>query len=115
LEGERESQADWLKTRAAEVAGAPAMPLPQRSLFDAIDPATPTETPAWQTSGDPLQRLAAFNADRQQSASARAEAEGVLRTHEQRMSYLAKLLDLREPEIIPLGVLMLIPEAKHGA
>ena len=61
------------------------------------------------------QRLAAFHSDREQPAARRAEAEGVLRIQEQRMVHLKRLLDLREPEIVPLGVLMLIPEVKHGA
>jgi hypothetical protein len=47
--------------------------------------------------------------------AARVEAEGVLRIFEQRVGFLNKLLDLREPEVVPLGVLMLLPEATHGA
>jgi hypothetical protein len=84
-------------------------------LFDSVGGVQAGATRAWQSITEPQQRLAAFHADRQQPASARAEAEGVLRIYEQRMGFLYRLLDLREPEIVPLGVLMLIPEVKHGA
>jgi hypothetical protein len=87
----------------------------QGSLFDPVGTMHALATSSWQTVTDPRDRLAAFHVDRQQPAAARAEAEGILRIYEQRTDYLNRLLDLRDPEIIPLGVLMLIPEVKHGA
>jgi superfamily II DNA or RNA helicase len=116
LEREQANQADWLKKRVEEVTRtSTARSSVQGSLFDLVGTAAAPATPAWQTITDPQHRLAAFHADRQQPASARAEAEGILRIYEQRMGYLNRLLKLGDPEIIPLGVLMLIPEVKHGA
>ena len=63
----------------------------------------------------PEQRLAAFAADRSQPTSKRSEADGVLRLYRQRSQVLDVLFDLRDPEVIPLGVLMLIPEATHAS
>jgi hypothetical protein len=60
-------------------------------------------------------RLAAFQADRTQPPAARVDAEGVLRIYQQRLTHLDNLADLRPPEIVLLGVLMLIPEGHHGA
>jgi hypothetical protein len=116
LQRELTNQQDWLNLRAEEVTGASAAPaLTQGSLFDAVEGTPVATTPAWQTITDPQQRLAAFHSDREQPVGARVEAEGVLRIYEQRVGFLNRLLDLREPEIVPLGVLMLIPEVKHGA
>ncbi len=116
LNRELANQQDWLKNRAEEVAGAAATSaFTQGSLFDSAEAAPAAKTPAWQTVADPQERLAALHCDREQPVAARVEAEGVLRIFQQRVSALNRLLDLREPEVVPLGVLMLIPEAKHGA
>lgn len=116
LEREQANQTYWLTKRVEEVTGTSTTPASvQGSLFDPGGTMQTPATPAWQTVAEPQHRLAAFHADRQQPASARAEAEGILRIYEQRMAHLNRLLDLRAPEIIPLGVLMLIPEVKHGA
>jgi hypothetical protein len=116
LKRELANQQDWLKTRALEVSGEAAMSAStQGSLFESEEAAPTAPVAAWQTIADPHERLAAFHADREQPVSARVEAEGVLRIHEQRLTTLNRLLDLREPEVVPLGVLMLIPEVKHGA
>ena len=116
LERERVNQVDWLKKRVEEVTGTSNTPASvQGSLFDPHKSEPVAAGPAWQTITDPEQRLASFHGDRQQSASARAEAEAVLSIYTQRASDLTRLLDLGDPEIIPLGVLMLIPEGKHAA
>ena len=116
LKRELANQQDWLKKRAEEVAGESATSgLTQGSLFDSSEAAPAATTSAWRTIADPQERLAALHSDREQPAAARVEADGVLRIYGQRMSALNRLLDLREPEVVPLGVLMLIPEAKHGA
>jgi superfamily II DNA or RNA helicase len=115
LQREQMNQADWLKKRTEEITGTATGAGPvQGSLFEPGESMPAAPTPAWQSISDAPQRLAAFHADRQQPASARAEAEGVLRIHHQRSDYLNRLLTLGEPEIIPLGVLMLVPEVKHG-
>ena len=63
----------------------------------------------------PRLRLAAFKSDRAQRPSQRSEADGVLRIFQQRTSALEMLMDLRPPEVILLGVLMLVPEVNHGS
>jgi hypothetical protein len=116
LQRELSNQQDWLKKRADELTGASAAPAStQRWLFDSDEAPAGAPAPAWQTTADPQQRLAAFHSDREQPTAARAEAEGVLRIYGQRMGHLKRLLDFGEPEIVPLGVLMLVPEVKHGA
>ena len=71
-------------------------------------------SPAWWSITDPEKRLAAFGSDGGQSPAKRSEADGVLRIHEKRKKILDALLDLGQPQIVPLGVLMLMPEAFHG-
>ena len=117
LTRERSAQDEWLKQRAEEITGTITRVVPvQRGLFDQDDTsAVPSKTPVWQTIEDPAQRLAAFHVDRQQTPTARAEAEGVLRIHRRRIAHLESLFDLRESQVVPLGVLMLIPENQHGA
>ena len=116
LAKEKANQAEWLRKRADEVTGALVAPsaVQQDMFLPEVLPESP-EKSEWQSIIDPEQRLAAFHSDRKQSASARAEAEGVLRLYEQRTEYLNRMLALRDPEIIPLGVLMLIPEVNHVA
>jgi hypothetical protein len=58
--------------------------------------------------------LANFGSDGGQSPAKRSEADGVLRIHEKRKKILDALLDLGQPQIVPLGVLMLVPEVKHA-
>lgn len=89
----------------------------QRDLFgrDSDQSESRTVLPEWASVTDPEQRLAAFGADRAQPSSKRSEAEGILRLYRQRSQVLDMLGDLRSPEVIPLGVLMLIPEVTHVA
>lgn len=118
LERDRQNQADWLRARAADITGSPHKPAPvQPDLFGehkAGDGGT-AATAAWQALKEPAERLAAFHSDRSQPPSTRVEADGVLRIYQKRMDHLDALSDLRPPEIVPLGMLMLIPEERHGA
>jgi Mn-dependent DtxR family transcriptional regulator len=59
---------------------------------------------------DLAQRLAAFCHDGSQHPARRTEAEGVLRLYQQRREDLDARLALGDPEIVPLGLLMLIPD-----
>ncbi|SHJ80657.1 helicase-related protein [Desulfofundulus thermosubterraneus] len=116
LQRERADQNEWLQRRAEEITGTTGRPVwVQISLFDQAPATDTTSAPAWQKINDPVKRLAAFHMDRNQPPAARSEAEGVLRIYKQRMNFIDSLLDLREPEIIPLGLLMLIPEVQYGA
>lgn len=115
LERERQQQQQWLKSRCDDITGSASVVSPQRQLpFDVEENSQEPEEPvvAWQTLTDPAERLAAFFTDRNQTAAARFEAEGVLRIFKQRMAQLDRFSALRDPEIIQLGILMLIPEAE---
>ncbi len=115
LNRERASQDEWLKLRATEITGTTGRPTTRElDLFDTNSAALqPTQAAAWHSLEDPAARLAAFQADREQSPKDRSEANGVLEIYRQRQKIFDDLLDLREPEIFPLGVLMLIPEASN--
>lgn len=112
LRAEQEAQEQWLAKRAEEITGKKEG-LVQRDLLDRPSGGSTDSPPRppWQSISDPLQRLAAFGSDGTQPPAKRSEAEGVLRLHEKRGKILDTLLALGEPEVIPLGVLMLIPEA----
>lgn len=113
LETEMAAQAEWLKKRADEITDAAERAQPREvGLFD--DPASVPRVPSrsWASRKDPEQCLAAFHEDRSQPVRARLEAEGVLRLYHDRLADLRGRGDLRAPEIVPLGVLMLLPEAK---
>jgi len=110
---EVDQQTEWLRQRAEDITGHGASALPvQHPLFE---PAPEVNATDWQSLTEPALRLAAFHADRRQPAAKRLEAESVLRIHRQRVEPLQALLELRRPDVAPLGVLMLIPEAGHGA
>ncbi len=119
LEKERAAQNEWLTRRSEEITGAALREREhQPGLFDfahADTSFTPIAAPDWADLSDPAERLAAFHADRAQRPAERSEAEGVLRIFNKRSAALESLLDFKPPEIIPLGLLMLIPEAGHGA
>lgn len=102
----------WLAQRAAEITDSPAEPL-QTSLFDLVGTASSPSAPVradWRQETAPAPRLAAFAVDRAQPFARRSEAEGVLRLHQQRRQTLEARMTLGEPEILPLGLLMLIPQ-----
>ena len=54
--------------------------------------------------------LAKFYADSSQVHAARSEADGVIRLYRQRAGDLATRMTLHEPEIVPVGLLMIVPE-----
>ena len=118
LQAERAVQNDWLKNRSDQISGGTVSQATfQPGLFDDdSDGAEPRGVaPKWASIADPEQRLAAFGADRSQPTPKRSEADGVLRLYRQRSQVLDMLFDLRDLEIIPLGVLMLIPEVAHAS
>lgn len=111
LEKERSQQERWLAQRAEEITGTRGPEATQGILFGNETTSGVAQAPAeWAGIEDPAKRLAGFYSDRSQSAAARLEAEGVLRIYEQRMADLESLTQLAEPEIVPLGLLMIIPE-----
>ena len=64
---------------------------------------------------DPVERLSAFVAISKNVPSKCREAETVLRIYRQRMRDLEARLVIQEPEIQPLGLLMIVPEAMDAA
>ncbi len=113
LEAERARQDEWLRQRTNELLPTIRLPVPQQLDLFSILPSEPTPAhPAWATLADPTERLAAFATDPAQPPRARSEAEGVLRIYRQRLRDLEARLDLRPPEIVPIGVLMVVPEGE---
>jgi superfamily II DNA or RNA helicase len=118
LEAEREALQQWFEHRVHDLTGDVTPAFRQRELFDPdVSPDTATEAafPAWAHLTDPAARLATFATDTNQSPARRSEADGVLRIQRQRQRELEARLALGEPEIVPLGVLMMVPENRHGA
>jgi hypothetical protein len=112
LEAERHRQDEWLRQRTSEILPVVQVPSAQQlSLFGATAADLPTlETHApWQTLTDSVARLAAFHGDASQPARLRSEADGVLRIYRQRIADLEARLTLRAPEVMLLGVLMIVP------
>ena len=112
LQEERAELHRWLVQRSREITGQ-AGPAPrQRELFRQGDL---EETAAsWNQLQDPVERLAAFAADGSQPSVRRSEADGVLRLHSQRLQDLEDRLTLGDPEVVPLGLLMIVPEPATG-
>jgi superfamily II DNA or RNA helicase len=117
LQKEEADQEGWLARRAEEITGqARSSAYVQRGFLDEESKTAiqPKARAAWESVTKPVERLAAFHTDRDQSPAARAQAEGVLQLYKQRKNSLDSLMDLRTPEVVPLGVLMIIPEHSHG-
>ena len=81
----------------------------QTQLFVAGQPEAPPQA-AWADVTEPGERMARFYADSTQAHAARSEADGVLRLYWQRIADLDAHIQLLEPEIVPLGLLMIVPE-----
>ncbi len=117
LKDERRNISAWLKKRAEDLTGkyteAPARigDLFNQNAIAAVD----HKRPDWMEVDDPIDRLKGFISDRSQPHYRRAEADNLLTLYTARNIHLDARADLREPEIIPLGVLMLVPEDRHGA
>ena len=113
---ERNGLAEWIAQRASEIIG----PLDtgaaetQPSLLASLEPesasAHKSAAPSWVGLADPADRLAGFASDHAQPASRRSEAEGALRIYRQRRDALDARLAVNPPELVPLGLLMVVPE-----
>lgn len=108
LERERSRHLEWLDQRAREITGDACEQAVQIGLFD--QEVEQDVLSNWMSIADPVERLAAFHTDKTQPTQARSEADGVLRIYHQRMTGLQAQLNLGQPEIVLLGVLMLVPE-----
>jgi hypothetical protein len=112
LEVEEKNHKSWIVQRAEEIIGKEPSP-PQLSLFP-DDSQVQTQAPV-PTSDDPIERLASFATNRSNSSAKRSEAETTLRIYRQRMADLEARLALSEPEIRPLGLLMIVPEKDYAS
>ncbi len=107
LEVEEKNHRSWILQRVEEVIGKETSP-PQLALFPE-DQRVQTQAPL-PTNGDPIERLVSFATNRSNPSSKRTEADTVLRIYRQRMEDLEGRLALSEPEVRPLGLLMILPE-----
>jgi hypothetical protein len=112
LEQERTSHGSWITERVREITDGTLPPDAQLHLFPGSRPTLETGKPSpdWSRITDPVERLAAFALDRTQMPSKLSEADSALRIYRQRLEELEKHLALEEPEIVPLGMLMLLPQ-----
>lgn len=115
LQRERDRLHEWLASRAREIIGdrghlAVAQHLPGMAKGDGPRPSTAS----WAPLSDPSQRLAGFKNDPSQPASLRHEADTVLSLFARRREDLEARADLREAEVVPIGMLLLIPRRSAG-
>lgn len=114
LQAEVARQEEWLRKRAEEITGTASQLAVQADLFAGV-PAGPTSARRpWASTTAPEERLAGFSADGSQHPAHRSEADGVLRLYRQRVADLEARLHLAEPELVPLGLLMIVPEGGRG-
>lgn len=113
MEAERGQLDAWLSERAAQIIGDHGAAPDGPGLFDE-QPDRHQEVPVWATESDPALRLAGFGADPAQAGVARSESDGVLRIYHQRLTALGRRERLGPPEIVPLGLLMLVPGSGDG-
>jgi len=108
LDAEKTQQIEWLKIRVREITGTVAAPI-QEVLFG-----EPRER-EWMREPDAEKRLAAFAADKTNTPSKCSEADTVLRIFRARITDIENRLDMKAPEVIPIGLLMLVPEVDRGS
>ena len=117
LGSESDSLLKWLEQRAREITGDQVISREQLDLFAPSDMGTGDMRKAaggWESLTDPAERLSSFAVDSAQPSAKRSEADGVLRLYRRREQDISSRLDLSPPEIVPLGVLMLMPEVRRG-
>jgi hypothetical protein len=106
--------AAWLRQRAIEITSNAEELDTQAGLF--ADPGTEVPAPpAWRTLPDPAERLAGLESDRKQPMKLRNQARVVLELYQRRQKDLTGRMALLPPSVIPLGILMLLPEGSIGA
>ena len=94
----------WLAKRANDICGAF---VPQTGdLFGAV-----TGGPNWQSLSAPLDRLAAFSADANNSPARRREANSAVELFQRRSTEHAARAALSPPVVRLIGMLMLVPSA----
>lgn len=112
LAEERKVLDAWFRARTEAVCGS--VRVAEASLFDSPDTGP---VPRWRTGGTERERLASFATDRANPPAARSEAEGVLALYDRRDADLRQRGKVKDVQIVPVGLLMLVPQAevRHGA
>jgi hypothetical protein len=104
----RQHVATWLVLRCREITGQDTDRLIQKDLFEQTSGGASGAT--WMTLPHGPERLAAFTADRAQPSTRRSQADVALKLAATRREDIERRARLREPEIVPVGVLMLLPD-----
>ncbi len=126
LRRDRERLLDWLASRSREIIAERGQLAVQTDLFVNGGPPAATLNPAarrapvagpgpassWPSLTDPLERLAGFASDSAQPIASRHEAQTVLALFKQRRDDLDARDAVRDPEVTPLGMLMILPRTK---
>jgi ERCC4-related helicase len=111
-ERERDELSSWLKARAAEIVDSiPAAPA-QGGLFDESGTTAPAR---WRNMNDPAERLAAMAEDGALSVAVRSEAHTAVDVYRRRLEQIDARMSISSTEVVPIGLLMLIPEDRRGA
>jgi hypothetical protein len=115
MDAEQRELDAWLRVRTVDICGPPPK---QLGLFEKPSP----ELPRWKTVTSDSDRLAAYAADSAEPPRRRSQAQTVVRIHADRAARLARHRELEAPRILPLGLLLLVPEGaltkkggRHGA
>jgi len=109
---EEKNHKAWIRQRADEILGAIKTSgqltlLPDMQTSDIQLPLDDIE--------DPIERLSSFVVMNKNFPAKCREAETVLRIYKQRLKDREVRLNVHEPEIQPLGLLMIVPEGTDGA
>ena len=110
LEKEQADLEKWLIQRSEDITGEEAILAEQQEFVYEGKPA-PVAKPSWISLADPRERLTSYVADGSRPPRRRSEADGVIRLYELRASDLKARLAMNKPEVVPLGMLMLIPQS----
>jgi ERCC4-related helicase len=102
VSAERAQLREWARERADQLCGPGATG--QMTLLGGE-----AARPRWADLTDPVDRLAAFATDAANTPRARQEADGVVGLYRRRAELLERRARLRDPELVPIGLLMLVP------
>jgi hypothetical protein len=99
----------WLGERVRELV--PSIREETADLFAPNTATTPRPRPT-----TPAEQLAAIRDDDKQPSKLRSQGDALLKLHRKRADHLARREQFTAPEVVPLGLLMVIPrEDRHGA
>lgn len=97
---------EWLRQRSEEILPLDAAPGLQLEIGGELPKLE--DLPQWMSLEEPLARLEAFVADKKEKPTLRREADAILQFYRQRREVLDARGLIKEPEVIILGMLMLV-------